>query len=236
MKAKNAEELLKGIDFPLLKEQKKALLKLIEDIDNVPVLEKLEGVITLINEVQDLAVDVYGMEENEVFDLHPDDEDDSENDGECTNGLKISKPYFEITSSGYNKDLEREEIQVHCGENGNLFLFKTPEGFVVDIYNQMENIDSLTVWEDDLSPLEITIDPVLHVDRIAEFLIKNGQKHSAITAELGLRPSHADSDEILMEDFFYLEGHKKWYPKNSSMYGNFEQAIAEYLRNNRDNY
>jgi hypothetical protein len=237
MKAKNAEELLKGIDFPLLKEQKKALLKLIEDIDNVPVLEKLEGVVSLINEVQDLAVDVYGMEENEVFDLHPDDEDDSTTtDGECTDGLKISKPYFEIVSSGYNEGLEREEIQVHCGENGNLMIIKTPEGFIVDVYNQMENIDSLTVWEDDLSPLEITIDPVLHVDRIAEFLIKNGQKHSEITANLNLRPSHADSDEILMEDYFYLEGHKKWYPKNSSMYGNFEQAIANYLRDNRDNY
>lgn len=76
MKAKNAEELLKGIDFPLLKEQKKAMLKLIDDIDNdnVPVLEKLEGVISLINEIQDLAVDVYGMEENLVFDLHTEED------------------------------------------------------------------------------------------------------------------------------------------------------------------
>jgi hypothetical protein len=231
MKAKNAEEIIKGIDFPLLKEQKKALLKLIEDIDNVPVLEKLEGIV-LINEIQDSAVDFYGMEEKEVFDLH-DDEDEPTTDGEPVK----SKPYFEITSSGYNKELEREEIQIHAGENGNVFLFKTPEGFVIDIYNQMENIDSLTVWEDDLSPLEITIDPVLHADRIAEFLVTKGQKHSEITANLGLRPSHADSDEILMEDFFYLEGHKKWYPKSgNSMYGDFENAIADYLRNNRDNY
>ena len=74
MKAKNAEELLKGIDFPLLKEQKKALLKLVEDIDNVPVLEKLEGIISLINEIQDSAVDYYGMDENLVFDLHNEDE------------------------------------------------------------------------------------------------------------------------------------------------------------------
>ena len=231
MKAESAEQIILGIDYPLLKEQKKTLLKLIEDIDNVPVLEHLEGIVTLLNSIQDSAVDYYGKEENEVFDLHP-DEDEPENDGEPVK----SKLYFEITSSGYNEELEREEIQIHAGENGNVFLFKTPEGFVIDIYNQMENIDSMTVWEDDLSPLEITIDPVLHVDRIAEFLIKNGQKHSEITANLGLRPSHADSDEILMEDYFYLEGHKKWYPKNSSMYGNFEQAIAEYLRNNRDNY
>lgn len=234
MKANTAEEIIMGIDFPLLKEQKKALLKLIEDIDNVPVLEKLEGIITLINEIQDSAVDFYGMAENEVFDLH--DEDDKQTDGECTDGLKVSKPYFEITSQGYNKDLEREEIQIHAGENGNVFLFKTPEGFVIDIYNQMENIDSLTVWEDDLSPLEITIDPERHADRIAEFLIKNGQKHSEITANLGLRPSHADSDELLMEDYFFLEGRKEWYPKISRMYSKREQAIADYVRNDRDKY
>jgi len=134
MKAKNAEELLKGIDFPLLKEQKKALLKLIEDIDNVPVLEKLEGVISLINEVQDLAVDVYGMEENEVFDLHPDDEDDSTStDEECTDGLKVSPLYFEIVQHGINKEILREELQIHAGENGNVFLFKTKEGFKIHV-------------------------------------------------------------------------------------------------------
>lgn len=74
MKANTAEELILGIDFPLLKEQKKTLLKLVEDIDNVPVLEKLEGIISLINEIQDSAVDYYGMDENLVFDLHNEDE------------------------------------------------------------------------------------------------------------------------------------------------------------------
>ncbi len=156
---------------------------------------------------------------------------------ECTSGLKIKKPYFKVISQGYNKGLEREEIQVHCGENGNLMIIKTPEGFIVDIYNQMKNVNSLTVWEDDLSPLEIKIDPVKHSEKIAEFLIKNGQKHSEITANLNLRPSHADSDEILMEDYFYLEGRKRWYPKSgNSMYGDFESAIALYLQENRDNY
>lgn len=145
--------------------------------------------------------------------------------------------YFQIEAAGYNEGLEREEVQIHCGENGNLMIAKTPEGFVVDIYNQNDNVDSLTVWEDDLSPLEITIDPILHTDKIAEFLLTQGQKHSEITANLGLRPSHADSDEILMEDYFYLEGHKRWYPKEgNSMYTDFQSAIAIYLRNNRDNY
>jgi hypothetical protein len=65
---KTAEKLVKGIDFPLLKEQKKALLEVIENTDDVPVLEKLEGIVNLLNEIQDYAVDVLGMDENEVFD------------------------------------------------------------------------------------------------------------------------------------------------------------------------
>jgi hypothetical protein len=76
MKAKTAEEIIAGIDFPLLKEQKKALLAITEDCDDVPKLEKIEGVISLINEIQDYAVDVLGMDENEVFDLHPDEDED----------------------------------------------------------------------------------------------------------------------------------------------------------------
>jgi hypothetical protein len=148
----------------------------------------------------------------------------------------VRKPYFEIVQAGFNEGLQREEVQIHCGENGNLMIAKTPEGFVVDIYNQDENIDSLTVWEDDLSPLEIEIDPNVHGTKIKEFLDTQGQKHSAITAELGLHPAHNMSDEILMDDYFYLEGKKEWYPKNSSMYGDTEQAIANFLQENRDDY
>lgn len=70
-----AEELIQGIDFPLLKEQKKALLETIQNIDDVPRLEKLEGIIVLIDTIQDYAVDVLGMDENVVFDLTNDDEE-----------------------------------------------------------------------------------------------------------------------------------------------------------------
>ena len=70
-------ELYKGIDWDLLKQQKKSLLKVIEDCDNVPVLEHLEGILVLIDEIQDDAVDNFGYDENLVFDLHP-DEDETE--------------------------------------------------------------------------------------------------------------------------------------------------------------
>jgi hypothetical protein len=72
---KTAEEIVTGIDFPLLKEQKKALLEVIENTDDVPRLEKLEGIVNLLNEIQDYAVDVLGMDENEVFDLTNDDDE-----------------------------------------------------------------------------------------------------------------------------------------------------------------
>jgi len=63
------EKFLKGIDFPLLKKQKKSLLKVIEDIDDVKKLEHLEGIINLINQIQDEAVDNYGYKESTVFAL-----------------------------------------------------------------------------------------------------------------------------------------------------------------------
>jgi len=234
MKANTAEEIILGIDFPLLKEQKKSLLKLMEDIDNVPLLEHLEGIVVLINEIQDSAVDTYGKDENEVFDLH---EDDTETE------TVQPESYFKIVHSGYQKGIEREEIQVHGGKNANIFLIKTDEGFVIDVYGQNDLIDTMAIFEDTLNEndplegIEETGAPENFSDvEVEEYLKEWGQKHSAITAELGLRPSHADSDEILMEDYFYLEGRKEWYPKNSSMYTERQQAIALFIRNDRDKY
>lgn len=64
----------------------------------------------------------------------------------------LNKDYFNIKKLGWNKELQREEIQIHCGENANLFLIKTDEGFIVDVYNQDNNVDTMTIWEDDLTP------------------------------------------------------------------------------------
>lgn len=145
--------------------------------------------------------------------------------------------YFQIEAAGYNEGLEREEIQIHCGDNGNMMIAKTPEGFVVDVYAQEDLENTMTVWEDDLQIGGADIDPDYHQNEISEFLLTKGQKHSEITANLGLRPSHADSDEILMEDFFYLERKKQWYPKSSnSMYNAREAKIAKYLQENAINY
>lgn len=61
------ENFLKKINFPLLKKQKKALLKAIIDTDSVKQLELLEGIVALINSIQDEAVDNYGFKESTVF-------------------------------------------------------------------------------------------------------------------------------------------------------------------------
>lgn len=60
--------------------------------------------------------------------------------------------YFELMAIGKNKDLHREEIQIHAGENGNIMIVKTDEGFVIDVYNQDDLVDTMAVWEDDLTP------------------------------------------------------------------------------------
>lgn len=55
------------IDWKLLRNQKLTILNLIDNSDKVPVVEDLEGVINLINHIQDQAVE-YGMAtEQEVF-------------------------------------------------------------------------------------------------------------------------------------------------------------------------
>lgn len=62
-----SEDLIKNIDFSLLRNQKLTLLNIIENNDNVNQVEDLEGIIGLINEIQDHAVDDLGMNEDEVF-------------------------------------------------------------------------------------------------------------------------------------------------------------------------
>lgn len=64
------EEFIEKIDFDLLKKQKSKLFDIIRDSDNVEQVEALEGIINLINKIQDIAVDEYNYNENEVFDLN----------------------------------------------------------------------------------------------------------------------------------------------------------------------
>ena len=64
------EEFIEKIDFDLLKKQKSKLFDIIRDSDNIETVDLLEGLIVLINSIQDIAVDEYNYNENEIFDLN----------------------------------------------------------------------------------------------------------------------------------------------------------------------
>jgi len=156
-------------------------------------------------------------------------------------GRTESKNYFEIVHAGHCEASNREEIQIHCGENGNLFLFQDADklGFIVDVYGQNDLANTMTVWEDDIkadADEQFTATGQFIEADIKAYLKEWGQKQGEITANLGYPKSHSESDELLMEDYFFLEGRKEWYPKISRMYSEEEQKIADYVRNNRDNY
>jgi hypothetical protein len=62
-----SEELIRGIDFKALKNQKKIFLEMIEhNEDNIDTTE-LEGLLNLIDAIQDHAVDVLGFNQDDVF-------------------------------------------------------------------------------------------------------------------------------------------------------------------------
>ncbi len=63
------EEFLKNIDFPRLKKQKQTLLKVIDKEKNTKIAKDLEGILTLIDSLQDEAVDKHGYKERTVFKL-----------------------------------------------------------------------------------------------------------------------------------------------------------------------
>jgi hypothetical protein len=69
---KTAEELINGIDWELLKKQKRSLLSIISDgfLPDEEPKDDLIGIVNLLDSIQDYAVDVMGVDEKTVFDLH----------------------------------------------------------------------------------------------------------------------------------------------------------------------
>jgi hypothetical protein len=61
-----------------------------------------------------------------------------------------TRPFaFEVIQQGWNADSKREEVQVKIQDSAILFLIKTDEGFIVDVFNEDECISTMPVWEDD---------------------------------------------------------------------------------------
>ena len=152
---------------------------------------------------------------------------------ESKSNVEQTDDYFQIVRKGYDKELQREEVQIHGGYHANIMLIKTDEGFVIDVYGESDHIDSLTIWEDQLDPAdpdELDNTDISDAD-IKKFKEDWGQTHSGVTAELGYPRSHEQSDGLLMDDYFWIEKDKKWYNKHASMFTEKEQRIADHLRN-----
>jgi len=151
--------------------------------------------------------------------------------GRIFSGDKIPG-YFQIQHAGWCEASQREEIQVHCGEHGNLFLFQDDGklGFIVDVYGENDHVGTMQVWEEDLCPDEDDAPENFSDLEIEEFKKNWGQTHNEVCAELGY--SRKGSDELLMEDYFWSHADEKWYNKEASMFTEREQAIANYLRAN----
>ena len=68
------------------------------------------------------------------------------------NYKELNNSYFEIMRQDYFEDAGREEIQIHAGENGNIFIFQDDGklGFIIDVYGQNDHFDTMQVWEEDL--------------------------------------------------------------------------------------
>jgi hypothetical protein len=58
--------------------------------------------------------------------------------------------YFHLISSGWNGDVQRQEVEINAGDNGKIMIVKTDEGFVIDVYGQNDIVDTLAIWEDTL--------------------------------------------------------------------------------------
>lgn len=65
-KKKNFEEVCREINWPELSKQKQTLLKLKSTLTGKD-KQNVEGILKLINELQDAATDVHGVKESEVY-------------------------------------------------------------------------------------------------------------------------------------------------------------------------
>src|SRR6478735_7000281 len=81
---KSIDDFLARTDFEVLKKAKKTLLKVISNLEGSKdeqegeEAEDLEALLNFLDNFQDLSVDVYGIDENIVFDLSKDEEENED--------------------------------------------------------------------------------------------------------------------------------------------------------------
>lgn len=64
---KSTDVLFRRVNWPLLRRQKRTLLRVVEEQKQESVRDQLLGIVCLLDEMQDLAVDFIGIPEEEVF-------------------------------------------------------------------------------------------------------------------------------------------------------------------------
>jgi hypothetical protein len=123
------------------------------------------------------------------------------------------------------KQDDKERLQISFEGRADIYLIKTDEGFIFDVYDSNGDcIKSCAIWNIDLPEGKPT------ESEIEDFKSTWGQKHNEICNALEYPQPHIVSDELLMVDYFWLEGSREWYPKTSGIYTEREQEIADYLR------
>jgi hypothetical protein len=148
------------------------------------------------------------------------------------------KNYFEVEET---KEETPHRIHIKCGENARVVLIETAEGFVVDVFRITDDelLDTMCVWNDDIfdDGRDFTDDlseddqpDIPTAEEIKKFFSEWGQKHKEICANLDYNPT--TSDDLLMEDYFWVESRKEWFPKITGIYTKREQEIADHLRAN----
>ena len=119
------------------------------------------------------------------------------------------------------KSHDKQRMIISFEGKADIYLTKTDEGFIVDIYKANINdglLYSVTVWEDDLDPSDEEID---------EFKKNWGQTNSEICTALDV--SEDGSDEYLMDEYFWIPNDEIWCNKHASMFTDREQKIANFL-------
>jgi hypothetical protein len=138
----------------------------------------------------------------------------------------VENDYFQVIHKGYQTDVQREQVYVKGGENANIYIIKTDEGFIIDVYGEGDHIDSMTIWDDQLDP-EDPDKQEIHMSDINDFIDEWGKYADELCAELGCK--EIDPDSLVMGDYFYHEESKKWLPKYHINYSEFELRIADKL-------
>jgi hypothetical protein len=111
-------------------------------------------------------------------------------------------------------------MQISFEDKADVYLIKTEEGFIIDVYNKNnDNIQTVAIWNDDLNePTD---------EEIEKFKEDWGQTHKEICTELDVPED--GSDEYLMDEYFWIPNDEIWCNKSASLFTPREQEIADFL-------